>query len=170
MACGRTPGGAVVSGTPAEGKAAPCRRSRVARPRTAEGFCDAKVATYGPSGGGNLYFAQRETGNRDVTSKPSARRRGRAVPERQATASSGRLRNAVLSMDAEDIAMARLQAHLRRTETIQVPARPRAPMQSRTWVQLPGEMLQRLRDRARHAGVSLSDIVEAALARYLKTP
>lgn len=105
-----------------------------------------------------------------MTSKPSARRRGHAAPERRTTGSSGRLRNAVLSMDAEDIAMVRLQAHLRRTETIQVPARPRAPIQARTWVQLPGEMLQRLRDRARHAGVGLSDIVEAALARYLKTP
>ena len=90
------------------------------------------------------------------------------MSQRRAAASSGRLRNAVLSLDAEDIAMARLQAQLRRTETIQLPARAAAP--ARTWVRLPGEMLQRLRDRARHTGMSLSDMVEAALARYLMAP
>ena len=73
-------------------------------------------------------------------------------------------------MDAEDIAMARLQAQLRRTETIQMPARARAGSSARTWVRLSGEVLQRLRDRARKTGVGLSDIMEAALARYLKVP
>lgn len=105
-----------------------------------------------------------------MASKPSAGKRGHGVPERRAAGFSGRLRNAVLPLDAEDIAMARLQAHLRRTETIQGPARSRAAVLARTWVRLPGEMLQRLRDRARHTGLSPSDIVEAALARYLKAP
>lgn len=105
-----------------------------------------------------------------MASKPSVVRRGRGAFPRRTAASSGRLRNAVLSLDAEDIALARLQAQLRRTETIQLPARSRTAASARTWVRLPGEMLQRLRDRARRTGVSLSDIMEAALARYLKAP
>jgi hypothetical protein len=39
---------------------------------------------------------------------------------------------------------------------------------ARTTVRLPDEMLLRLRDRARRAGLSVSEVVEAALARYLK--
>jgi hypothetical protein len=105
-----------------------------------------------------------------VASKPSEVKREHGVPQRRAAGSSGRPRNAVLPLDAEDIAMARLQAHLRKTETIQLPTRARAEALSRTWVRLPDAMLRRARDRARHNGVSLSDIVEAALTRYLKAP
>ena len=124
----------------------------------------------GRPGGGRAWFAIGETRGSDVASKPSGVRTGGGVFQRRAAASSGRLRNAVPSLDAEDIAMARLQAQLRRTETIQMPARSRAAEPARTWVRLPGEVLQRLRDRARHSGMSLSDIVEAALVRYLKAP
>ncbi|HSB70083.1 MAG TPA: ribbon-helix-helix protein, CopG family [Candidatus Methylomirabilis sp.] len=105
-----------------------------------------------------------------MASKPSARRRGRGGPKRPAVGTPAKLRNAVVALDAEDIAMARLQAHLRRTETIHGPDRTRATTLARTWVWLPREMLQRLRDRARRAGTSVSDLVEAALARYLKAP
>ena len=102
-----------------------------------------------------------------MANKPPAMKRGGVAPDRR-TASSGRLRNAGVSPDAEDIAMARLQAHLRRSETIQAPVRSRAMILARTTVRLPDEMLLRLRDRARRAGLSVSEVVEAALARYLK--
>jgi ribbon-helix-helix CopG family protein len=111
-----------------------------------------------------------ETGGGGVASKPSEVKQEQGVRHRGATRSPGRLRNAVLPLDAEDIAMARLQAHLRNSETIQLPTRSRAAALSRTWVRLPEAMLRRVRDRARHSGLSLSDIVEAALTRYLKAP
>ena len=105
-----------------------------------------------------------------MAGKPSAQRGRRGGSRRLPAGSPAKLRNAVVAMDAEDIAMARLQAHLRRTETIHGPDHFRATTFARTWVRLPREMLQRLRDRARRAGTSVSDIVEAALARYLKAP
>jgi hypothetical protein len=103
-----------------------------------------------------------------VAGKPLKVKREHGVPQRRAVESSGRRRNAVLPLDAEDVAMARLQAHLRKSETIQRPVRTRAAALSRTWVSLPVDILRRVRDRARHSGVSLSDIVETALTRYLK--
>jgi len=102
-----------------------------------------------------------------VANKPSALRRAGVAANRRAS-SSGRLKNTGVSLDAEDIAMDRLQADLRRSETIQAPARSRAMTLARTTVRLPDEMLQRLRVRARRAGLSVSEVVEAALARYLK--
>jgi predicted DNA binding CopG/RHH family protein len=73
----------------------------------------------------------------------------------------------VVPLDAEDIAMARLQAHLRKTETIRVPSRRRTPL-SRTTLRLPREMLQRVRDQARREGATISKVVEVALERYLR--
>ena len=79
------------------------------------------------------------------------------------------LRDVVGSLDAEDIAMARLQAQLRRSETIQAPARPTASRPRRTTVQLPDSLLARLRDRARRDGATSSAIVERALERFLRS-
>ncbi len=79
-----------------------------------------------------------------------------------------RARAAVATLDAEDIALARLQAQLRKSEAVHLPSAPRRPSRGRTTISLPVEMLRRLRERARREGLSLSQIVEAALAQHLK--
>jgi predicted HicB family RNase H-like nuclease len=71
-------------------------------------------------------------------------------------------------VDAEDIAMARLQAHLRKAEAIRAPGRRNALL-SRTTLRLPREILQRIRERARREQVSISEVVEAALEQYLRS-
>jgi hypothetical protein len=63
--------------------------------------------------------------------------------------------------------MARLQAHLRKAEAIRAPSRPRDAL-GRTTVRLPQETLQQVRDRARREGGTVSDVVAAALRRYLR--
>ncbi len=73
----------------------------------------------------------------------------------------------VVPLDAEDIAMARLQAKLRKAEAIPVPDRD--ARLSRTILRLPGEMLKRLRERARRERTSISAIVRASLERYLRS-
>lgn len=64
--------------------------------------------------------------------------------------------------------MARLQAHLRKTETIGTPGRRQGLPLSRTTLRLPREMLQHVRDRARREGSTVSEVVEVALERYLR--
>ena len=91
-----------------------------------------------------------------------ARGRGRATSAR-------RPRSPVVPLDAEDIAMARLQAHLRRTEAIRAPGSRRAPALTRTTLRLPQEMLRKVRDRARQEGATISQLVEMALERYLRS-
>jgi hypothetical protein len=93
----------------------------------------------------------------------------RASESTRRPALDSRLRDAVASLDAEDIAMARLQAQVRRTETIQAPARPTASRARRTTVQLSDALLARLRDRARRDGATASAIVERALERFLRS-
>lgn len=78
-----------------------------------------------------------------------------------------RLRDAVVSLDAEDIALARLQAHLRKAEAIQTATRPAASLR-RTTVRLPALLLARLRERAKRDGVTPSQVVEKALLRFLR--
>ncbi len=75
----------------------------------------------------------------------------------------------LLPVDAEDIAMARLQAQLRQTETIQA-SRRRAnqPLWRRTTIQLPLQLLEQARDRAHRDELSVSEVVRTALERYLK--
>lgn len=65
--------------------------------------------------------------------------------------------------------MARLQAHLRKAEAIRAPSRRQATL-SRTTLRLPREMLQHVRDRARREGATISEVVEVALRRYLRSP
>lgn len=76
--------------------------------------------------------------------------------------------HAVATLDAEDIALARLQAHLRKAEAVHPSPGPRKSSRCRTTISLPAEMLRRLRERARREGLRLSQIVEAALAQHLK--
>jgi len=78
------------------------------------------------------------------------------------------LKNSGITLDAEDIALARLQAHLRKTETIQAPPLGVSPL-SRTSVRLPTELLRKVRERARREGLTVSEIVEGALESYLRS-
>jgi hypothetical protein len=75
----------------------------------------------------------------------------------------------IVPLDAEDIAMARLQAQLRETETVHAPRRPASPSVVRTTVQLPRKLLEQLKIRARRDGMNPSDVVELALERYFRS-
>ena len=78
-------------------------------------------------------------------------------------------RPTVASPDAEDIALARLQAHLRRAESLHAPPRPAVSSLRRTTVRLPAALLDRLRDRARRDGMTASEVVELAVERFLRS-
>ena len=98
--------------------------------------------------------------------KPRPLRGDRTATGRSAR--SNRPGHALATLDAEDIALARLQAHLRKAEAVHPPSGPRKSSRGRTTISLPVEMLRRLRERARREGLRLSQIVEAALAQHLK--
>jgi len=72
-------------------------------------------------------------------------------------------------LDAEDIALAHLQAHLRETETIQASPRPGGGAVIRVTVRLPAPLATRLKTRARRDGVPVSDLVARALDRFLRS-
>ncbi len=93
--------------------------------------------------------------------------RGPATASRRLSARA--LREAVVSLDAEDIALARLQADLRRTEAIRIPTRHPAPLTRRTTVRLHAALLARLRERAKRDGITASEVVEQALERFLRS-
>ena len=99
-------------------------------------------------------------------SKKSTRRTKAAAPR---SGKGSRLRDAVVSLDAEDIAMARLQASLRRAETIQAAPRAAASHHGRTTVRLPADLLKRGRDRAERESATFSEIVAQALERFLRS-
>ena len=100
-------------------------------------------------------------------SKGSTRRAKAAAPR---SGKGPQLRDAVVSLDAEDIAMARLQASLRRAETIQAaPREAAAPLLGRTTVRLPADLLTRGRDRAERESATFSEIVARALERFLRS-
>lgn len=90
------------------------------------------------------------------------------VPGARSSAAKPRLRDAVVSLDAEDIALARLQADLRKAEAIQSVAPP-AALPRRTTVRLPVALLARLRERAKRDGTTASAVVEKALVRFLRS-
>jgi predicted DNA binding CopG/RHH family protein len=100
--------------------------------------------------------------------KRAARERGVPVVAGQLPRSSP-LREAAVSLDAEDIALARLQAHLRRAETIQSPPRSTAPTARRTTLRLPDALVLRLRERARREGMTPSEVVQRALENFLRS-
>ncbi len=100
-----------------------------------------------------------------MTKKPR-QGRGRTV---RSDAPGPRQHRAVLPVDAEDIAMARLNAQLRQKETIQTSRRDATHSPSRrATVQLPVPLLGQARDRAKRDALTLSEVVQAALERYLK--
>ena len=101
-------------------------------------------------------------GDEDVAKKRPRRKSGSpGVGKRRASP--------VVPLDAEDIAMARLQAHLRRSEAIRAPGIRGVPALTRTTLRLPQEMLRKVRDRARQEGATISQLVEMALERYLRS-
>jgi 3-dehydroquinate synthase class II len=102
-----------------------------------------------------------------ATKRP--RRSGKASQPSRA-GGARQLKSLVVPLDAEDIAMARLQAHLRKAEAIRAPIRSGGTPLSRTTLRLPREMLQQVRDQARREGTSVSEVVEVALERYLRSP
>lgn len=94
----------------------------------------------------------------------------RALGRSRSSSADPRLRNAVVSLDAEDIALARLQAHLRKAEAIHTPVRcPAATAPRRTTVRLSVPLLARLRERAKRDGTTASEVVEQALLRFLRS-
>ena len=93
--------------------------------------------------------------------KPSGPSRGSgALPD---------LRDAVVILDAEDIALAHLQKQLRRSEAIQVSSRPAAAGLARTTLRLSEPLLARAHARAKREGETLSALVARALERFLRT-
>ena len=74
--------------------------------------------------------------------------------------------NAVPSLDAEDIALARLQAQLRRKETM-AQAHPGVAV-GRAMIRLPSGLLARTKRRAQQEGVPVSEIVQRALETFLR--
>jgi len=98
-----------------------------------------------------------------VAKKRPGQKRSRAGVGRRPT-------GPVVPLDAEDIAMARLQAHLRRTEAIRTPSARGFPALARTTLRLSHEILRKVRDRARREGATISLVVERALERYLRSP
>ncbi len=84
-------------------------------------------------------------------------------------AGPSQFREAVVSLDAEDIALARLQAHLRRAETIQNAPRPAVPTVRRTTVRLPDSVVRRLRERAQRESTTPSEIVRQALEKLFRS-
>lgn len=101
-------------------------------------------------------------GDEDVAKKRPGRKSGSLGAEKRRV-------SPVVPLDAEDIAMARLQAHLRRTEGIRAPGIRGGPVLTRTTLRLPPEMLRKVRDRARQEGATISQLVEMALERYLRS-
>jgi predicted DNA binding CopG/RHH family protein len=101
-------------------------------------------------------------GKRDtrVRGAPAAGRRPRG---------NSPLREAAVTLDAEDIALARLQAHLRRAETIQSPPRSTAPTARRITLRLRDALVLRLRERARREGMTPSEVVQRALENFLRS-
>ena len=115
--------------------------------------------------------------NMEQDRKNSGRRHGerkektarRTLEGTRPSATNPRLRDAVVSLDAEDIALARLQAHLRRAEAIHSAVLPGATAPRRTTLRLPVVLLARLRERAKRDGVTVSEVVEQALDRFLRS-
>lgn len=116
-----------------------------------------------------------DEGRPPLTGRPSERampsRRAARTPGTRSSRPAPRARRPNIEetdpLDAEDIALARLQAELRKTEAM--PAPPRAAARGRTTIRLPDAMLERLRARARRDHTTLSQVIEAALERHLKS-
>jgi hypothetical protein len=116
--------------------------------------------------------ARRERGGNMESVGKGGKREPRGRPASTAArrlAGDSRFRGAVASLDAEDIALARLQAHLRRTEAIHAAPSAGATVLRRTTVRLPAVLLTRLRERAKRDGVTPSQVVEEALERLLRS-
>jgi hypothetical protein len=96
------------------------------------------------------------------------RRRQGGIADPSATSAGSRLQEAEVVLDAEDIALARLQARLRQAETIHASPPVAKRALGRASVRLPELLLQRVRDRAARDGSSISEVVKTALERFLR--
>lgn len=101
-----------------------------------------------------------------MATKRSTRAKGRGPSAKQSDG-RGRLTGPDITLDAEDIALARLQAHLRKTEAIHPPGSDVDSL-GRTSVRLPGDLLRRARQRARRDGRTISELVASALESFLE--
>lgn len=93
--------------------------------------------------------------------------KGQPPPSSRQRADDG-LEEAAVPLDAEDIALERLQASLRRSEIIQAPKRRPTSVTRRTTVRLPSGLLARLQAQAQRNGVTTSEVVAQALERFLR--
>ncbi len=102
--------------------------------------------------------------------------KARAVPRRrlkksdQASLPAAKfgVRDGVVFLDAEDIALARLHASLRRAEAIPAPTPAATGGLGRITVRLSEGLLDRTRDRAAREKTTVSEIVGRALERFLR--
>jgi len=104
-----------------------------------------------------------------VTTKANARApRKQTATKRRQDPRPQKSRQTLLPVDAEDIAMARLQAQLRETEA--TPASPRTaarPALRRATVMLPPPLLDRARAHASRSATTFSELVRRLLEQYL---
>jgi hypothetical protein len=100
--------------------------------------------------------------------KQDAAGKRRAVRAPRRTTAMSEYIGVPVILDAEDIALARLQAHLRETETIQPSPRPGGAV-TRVTIRLPAPLATRLKTRARRDGVPISDLVARALDRFFRS-
>jgi hypothetical protein len=78
------------------------------------------------------------------------------------------IRDGVVFLDAEDIALARLHASLRRAEAIPASTPAVAGGLGRITIRLSKGLLDRTRDRAARDKTAVSEIVARALERFLR--
>lgn len=97
-------------------------------------------------------------------SRKAVTRRAPRRPTRPAN-----LHDAAVAFDAEDIALARLQVQLRKSEAIQTPARSASSAPRRVTLRLAEPLLERLRARARREGTTLSDLAGKAVEQFLRS-
>ena len=104
-----------------------------------------------------------------MTTKANARAtRTNTTAARRPDPRPSKSRRALLPVDAEDLAMERLQAALRETEAGPAsPGRAARPALRRASVMLPLPLLERARSRASREAATLSDLVRRLLEQYL---
>jgi len=104
------------------------------------------------------------TGKTRKTLRPRPNKSGKGLlPSTRPGAPAG-----VVYLDAEDIAMARLHASLRRAEAIPAEVPVAATGLGRITVRLSRDLLNRTRDRAARDGATVSEVIAHALERFLR--
>jgi predicted DNA binding CopG/RHH family protein len=94
---------------------------------------------------------------------------GKGKPAARRVARPSSLGDAVIALDAEDIALARLQAQLRKREAVRSQTAPAASAPRRVTLRLPELLIERLRARARRDGTTLSGLAGKAMEHFLRS-